>query len=50
MPLEGEMPIPLDLACIGLGAAPKASLLPGTVDPSRASSGGGEGLPMPLLF
>lgn len=52
MPLDGEMPVPagVDLARVGLGVAPKAPLLSGIAGPSRASSAGGEGLPMLLLF
>jgi len=52
VPLDGEMPIPasMDLACVGLGATPKAPLLSRIVGPSRASGVGGEGLPTLLLF
>lgn len=40
----------MDLARVGLGAPPKALLLPGTAGPSGAGGVGGEGLFGPLIF
>jgi hypothetical protein len=40
----------VDLARVGLGAPPKAPLLPGTTGPSEAGGVGGDGLFGPLIF